>query len=134
MSSFSIQNKKDLDLIFNTAYKLRENTPYSFRILINYLKIFVPYSKDLKELYLLYQPDRLLTIPIFSSEVIYITSNFQIDCPDDNCINFKKSICKLKVIQIENYLDKINICIITKLLKHTIVSSVEKKGNKTHNH
>lgn len=95
MSSFSIQSKENLDIIFQLALKLRENTPYSFRILSNNLKIFVPYSEVIKDLYHKYQPENILSLPIFPSEVIYITSSSSIECPDENCINFQKSLEKL---------------------------------------
>lgn len=92
-----IQSQEDLDFIYKTALKLRENTPYSFRILSNNLNIFFPYSEVLKDLYNIYQPDQLLSLPIFPSEVIFITFNYSIDCPDENCIIFKKSLEKLSI-------------------------------------
>ena len=112
MSSFKIQNDEDLNFIYNTALKLRDNTPYSFRILSNNLEIFVPYSDNLKDLYNFYQPDQLLSLPIFPSEVVYITYNYTFDCPDENCSNFIDSLKKLNVIDELKYneknLDKIN--------------------------
>ena len=98
MSAFTIQSQEDLDFIYELALKLRENTPYSFRILANNLNIFVPYSDNLKELYNFYQPDTLMSLPIFPSEVIYITYNYTVECPDENCVNFKKSLEKLSIV------------------------------------
>ena len=98
MSSFKIQNDEDLNFIYNTALKLRDNTPYSFRILANNLGIFVPYSQNLKELYNFYQPDLLLSMPIFPSEAVYITYNYSFDCPDENCTNFTESLKKLNLL------------------------------------
>jgi hypothetical protein len=97
MSSFCIQSNEEVECLVNDAYKLRENTPYSFRILAHNLNIFTPYSSRLKELYNFYQLDNLLSLPIFPSEVIYISFNYTVECPDENCTNFKKSLEKLSI-------------------------------------
>jgi hypothetical protein len=97
MSSFCIQSTEEVESLVNDAYKLRENTPYSFRILAHNLNIFTPYSTRLKELYNLYQLDSILSLPLFPSEVIYITFNYTVECPDENCTNFKKSLEKLSI-------------------------------------
>jgi len=97
MSSFCIHTTEEVERLVNDAYKLRENTPYSFRILAHNLNIFTPYSTRLKELYNIYQLDNILSLPIFPSEVIYITFNYTVECPDENCANFKKSLEKLSI-------------------------------------
>lgn len=98
MSSFSIQSTEDVDLLFNIAFKLRENTPYSFRILAHNLNIFTPYSNKLKDLYNSYQLENILSLPIFPSEVIYFSFNYTVECPDENCSIFKKSLEKLSLV------------------------------------
>ena len=91
ISSISIESIEEIDEIFNEAIKLRENTPYSFRILANMLEIFKCYCEDPKAIYEKYRPDTLLTLPIFPCEIFYICYNGMTNCPDSNCKNNTKN-------------------------------------------
>ena len=85
VTRMNIDTITEVDNIFELAVKLRKTTPYSFRILANKLQIFKYKSQELKKMYELYAPDKLLTVPIFPSEILYICYNHLIYCPDDEC-------------------------------------------------
>ena len=91
LSSISIDSKEDIDEIYNIAIKLREKTPYSFKIFANYLEIFKCYCENPKEIYEKYKPDKLLTLPIFPSEIFYICYKGATKCPDGTCKNNTKN-------------------------------------------
>lgn len=95
ITSLTMDDQKDVKLIFNLAISLRDNTPYSFRMLANYLGIFnrnrLPHLRNLNSIFM---PDKLISLPIFPSEVLYITFKQYLDCPDENCPVFKKNLKK----------------------------------------
>ena len=83
-------------MIHNNALKIRDSTPYSFRILAKNLNIFSRENlNQLKFYFEYYRPDKLLTLPIFPAEVIYIAYNNTIECPDENCDKYSKKLEKL---------------------------------------
>ena len=88
MTSLSIRTKKELDKIIETAYELREQTPYSFRLLADKIGFLKKKYSDIKKNYEKYQPELLPAMPIFPSEVLYITYKPQIFCIDPNCKNY----------------------------------------------
>jgi hypothetical protein len=95
--------------IFNNAKIIRAFTPYSFRLFFEKLEIFKPNSKKHKELYERFKPEFLLGMPIFPSELFFITYNKIVNCPDKNCQNFKNFKNLLSDIDyIENEVDKNN--------------------------
>jgi len=87
-----IESPSDAIIICENAKKIRDNTPYSFRILTNKLEIFLPNSKNLMELFFKYDVDNMVAIPMFPSEIFSIAYSNIVDCPDDTCIKFQKKI------------------------------------------
>ncbi len=99
----NLQTEDEVRSIFEFALQLRSNTPYSFRILSNHLGIFSVHSSDrLKYLNQYFQPDAMISLPIFASEVFYITYKSLVNCPDENCSNFQNSIERFNKINCIN--------------------------------
>jgi len=95
MTSLTIKSKEELFNIIKTAVELREKTPYSFRILANKIGFLRKNFKDIKSKYEEYQPQTLPAMPIFPSEVLFITYKSEIDCIDSKCINYIKNLEKV---------------------------------------
>ena len=91
ITTISIDSIQEIDDIFNEAIKLRERTPYSFKLLANLLEIFKYHCEDPKGIYEKYKPDTFLTLPIFPSEIFYICYKGATKCPDDTCKNNTKN-------------------------------------------
>ena len=89
MTSLSITTMEELNTIFDMALKLREQTPYSYRILVNKIGFLKKNNKDIKKNYDLYQPQTIPAMPIFPLEIFSITSRDLIDCVDPECKNCK---------------------------------------------
>ena len=101
MTTLTITSIEELNTIFNLALKLREQTPYSYRILVNKIGFLKKNNKDIKKTFELYQPQSIPAMPIFPTEIFNITNRNRVDCIDPECKN-----CKLN----ENYInDKDNI-------------------------
>jgi hypothetical protein len=92
ITAISIDSIEEIDKIYEDAIKLRENTPYSFRIFANLLEIFKYHCEDPKAIYEKYRPDTLLTLPIFPSEIFYVCYNRATKCPIDTCKNNTKNL------------------------------------------
>lgn len=90
MSSLAISSVDELDSIIQIAIQMRYDTPYSFRILANRLEIFKFKSTKLKEKYEYYKPETFSVLPIFPSEIFFITYKSIINCPDEDCIEMRK--------------------------------------------
>ena len=88
MTNLTIRNKEELDKIIKEAYELRKQTPYSFRLLADKIGFLKKRNKDIKANYEKYHPQLLPAMPIFPSEVLYITYKPQIFCIDPNCKNY----------------------------------------------
>ena len=88
LSKLRINSIDEVDEILEIAIDLRDNTPNSFYILANNLNIFNYGSPNLQKLYEEFNPDKMLALPIFSSELLTITYKDLIGCPDENCQNF----------------------------------------------
>ena len=100
MTCLIIKTKEKLDKIIKMAYKLREQTPYSFRLLADKIGFLRKKFKDIKTNYEKYHPELLPAMPIFPSEVLYITYKSQIYCIDPNCKNYAKDFAiKNKTVQ-----------------------------------
>ena len=95
MSSLAIKKKEEIKLVFDMAIKLRQQTPYSFRILANKLGFLKNYNLKVKELYEKYHPQNIPAMPIFPLEVLSLTHQSGIDCIDPECKNSKKKILDL---------------------------------------
>lgn len=85
MTGLTIESIEELDKIIEIAFTIRYNTPYSFRFLCNNLQIFVPNSTELEKAYNTYKPDTMTALPMFPSEVFYITYKEEVKCPDEQC-------------------------------------------------
>ena len=88
MTSLTIKTKDELKKAFKIANEIRIQTPYSFRLLADRIGFLKKKYKDIKTNYEKYQPELLPAMPIFPSEVLYITYKSQIYCIDPNCKNY----------------------------------------------
>ena len=88
LSKFRFNSMDEINIILDMALDLRNNTPNSFYLLAEDLNIFIQGSNNLKELYEYYNPDNMLSLPIFPSEIFNITYKDLIGCPEENCTNF----------------------------------------------
>lgn len=95
ISQLTINSIEELDEIYSIALKLRTRTPYSFRILANMLQIFKENSTELEKMYETIKPDNFIAMPIFPSEIFYITYHNFMKCPDEECITTKENIDSL---------------------------------------
>lgn len=85
MTNLVIFSIDEVDSLLQHAYNLRNKTPYSFRMLADKLEIFNEGSKTLKKNYNWLQTEGIDVMPLFPSEIFYITYKKQIKCPDHNC-------------------------------------------------
>jgi hypothetical protein len=56
-----------------------------------------PDIDQLKFYFDIYHPDKLLTLPLLASEIIYIAFNSSVDCPDERCDKYLKKLEKLNM-------------------------------------
>ena len=103
ITKLTINSVKEMGNILKIALRLREETPYSFRLLANKLEIFKYHSDNIEKCFEKYKPQSLVTMPIFPSEIFYICYNGIIKCPDDLCKNYLKK-------NIQKYESKHHIC------------------------
>ena len=89
-SRIKINSLEELNAIVMLAKKIRDNTPYSFRILVNKLEIFKPRSRRLKELYEKFNTEEMISLPILPSEIAYYEYE-HLGCADNLCKNFIKN-------------------------------------------
>ena len=82
MTKLTINNVDEMGKILKIAIKLRDETPYSFRLLANKLEIFKYHSDNIKKCFEKYKPQSLVTMPIFPSEIFFICYNGIIKCPE----------------------------------------------------
>ena len=85
LTSLTFNSKDELKKIINIAKELRKQTPYSFRLLANKIGFLKKRNIDIKNAYEKYKPEMLPAMPIFPSEVLYITYKSQINCINPNC-------------------------------------------------
>ena len=98
MTSLTIREKEELDRVIKIALQLREQTPYSFRLLANKIGFLKKKFKDIKTNYEKFHPQLLPAMPIFPSEILYITYKSQVFCIDPNCKNYAKDFALKKNI------------------------------------
>ena len=89
MTALTITSIEELDIIFNKALQLREQTPFSYRMLVNKIGFLKKDNKEIKLAYELYQPQSIPAMPIFPVEIISITNKTCVDCVDPECKNCK---------------------------------------------
>ena len=87
MTSLAIRKKDELKQIFDVALELRQQTPYSFRILANKLGFLKAKNTKVKEMYELYHPQLIPAMPIFPLELLSLTYQSGIKCIDPYCKN-----------------------------------------------
>ena len=100
ITTLTINSLEELDKVFDMALKLREQTPYSYRILVNKIGFLKKNNQNIKITYELYKPKSIPAMPIFPLEILNITNKLVDDCVDPECKN-----CKYN----ENYIDKDSI-------------------------
>ena len=91
MTTLTITSIEELNTVFDLALKLREQTPYSFRILANKIGFLKKNNKDIKKAYELYQPQSIPAMPIFPLEIFNITNRTSVECVDPDCKNCKSN-------------------------------------------
>ena len=85
LTSLTFRSNEELKKIIKIAKELREKTPYSFRLLANKIGFLKKRNTDIKNSYEKYKPEMLPAMPIFPSEVLFITYKSQINCINPNC-------------------------------------------------
>ena len=85
LTSLTFRSNEELKKIIKIAKELREQTPYSFRLLANKIGFLKKRNTDIKNSYEKYKPEMLPAMPIFPSEVLFITYKSQINCINPNC-------------------------------------------------
>lgn len=88
LSKIKINSIDEVDDLIAHACDLCQCTPNSFRIFANKLEIFKYHSQRLKQLNENYEPENIIAMPIFPSELISITYKSDFGCCDTNCVNF----------------------------------------------
>ena len=96
LSKLRIGSMDEVNEILEMAIDLRNNTPNSFYLLAKNLEIFNYGSSNLRKLYEIYNPNNMLALPIFSSEIFSITYMDLIGCPDEKCRNFNLNTKKFE--------------------------------------
>ena len=92
MSSLTIRTKDEIKTIIDLALKLREQTPYSFRILANKLGFLKSKNDNVKQMYEKYHPELLPAMPVFPLELLSLAYKSGIDCVDPECKNSRNII------------------------------------------
>ena len=91
LSQMEINEIDEINTILNLANEIRDKTPDSFYLLSNKLDIFNYNSKNLQIFYEKYLPDKMMALPMFSTELFCLTYKNIKGCPDENCQNFLKN-------------------------------------------
>jgi len=87
ITTLSINSIEELNYIFDLAFKLRQKTPYSYRILANQIGFLKKNNTFIKDTYELYKPQSIPAMPIFPLEILSITNKFTEECVDPDCKN-----------------------------------------------
>jgi hypothetical protein len=85
MASLTIISNEELQTVFTKADELINQTPYSFRILVNKLGFLVKKNNKVKNNFERYKPLSIPAMPIFPLETFYITYHSEIECPYEKC-------------------------------------------------
>ena len=112
VTNLTITSKDELDDVVKIALKLRDNTPYSFRLLSNKIGFLKINNKDIVKTFEKYKPEKIFALPIFPTEISYVNNKKSIICPDPECINNNKDK-NIKIDWANN-----NICEINKDKNH----------------
>ena len=95
MTSLSFKTKEEIKQVIDMALKLREQTPYSFRILANKLGFLKHNNKNVKKMYEQFEPQSIPAMPIFPMELLSLVYQSGIDCIDPECRNNKNKVLDL---------------------------------------
>ena len=108
LTQLSISTVDELNVIISLALDIRNQTPYSFHMLGYNLHIYSPNINKLQESYEEYKPETLTALPIFPSEIFYISYKDTVKCPDTACgkgIAYHHcELCEMKVVKNINYI------------------------------
>jgi hypothetical protein len=91
-SKIQIKTLSKLEAVFAFAKKIRMQTPYSFRILVNKLDIFKPRSTRIKEMHSKHNTEYMMALPFLPSEILFNKFTSYTSCVDNHCVNFRKKI------------------------------------------
>ena len=98
MVGLNITSKEELDSIIKIALELRNNTPYSYRLLVNKIGFLKLNNKNIKNNFDKYKPESILSFQTFPIEILYAHYNNIIMCPDPDCANNLNK----KIINLDN--------------------------------
>ena len=87
LTTLTINSIEELNSVFDLAIKLREYTPYSYRILANKIGFLKKNYKKIKDTYNYYKPESIPAMPITPLEIIAITNKSTDQCVDPSCKN-----------------------------------------------
>ena len=87
LTNLTINSMEELDNVFDLAIKLREFTPYSYRILANQIGFLKKNYTKIKETYEYYKPESIPAMPITPLEILNITNKSTEKCCDPCCKN-----------------------------------------------
>ena len=107
LTKINIGSEKEIDIIYNNALNMRNQTPYSFRYFAFQLDILKHKSNHHKIKYDYYHPDILISLPIFPAEICFICYKNIIKCPDENHISintFNCEHCSMGIKKTINYI------------------------------
>ena len=89
LSQLNINTIKEVNDIIDLANNLRNKTPMSFYMLANKLEIFNYNSPNLQKLFEQMKPNQFMAMPMFISDIFFISYKNGINCVDVNCENFR---------------------------------------------
>ena len=89
LSQLNINTIKEVNDIIDLANNLRNKTPMSFYMLANKLEIFNYNSPNLQKLFEQMKPNQFMAMPMFTSDIFFISYKNGINCVDVNCENFR---------------------------------------------
>lgn len=88
LSTLCVTSIEEVHEIYIQACEIRDKTPFSFRLYIDSIGVFNQKNKNKKTLE---HTEKLTIMPIFPSEILYLTYNDIIYCPNQDCANFIKT-------------------------------------------
>ena len=95
MTSLTIKKKEEIKEIMDMALKIRQQTPYSYRVLANKLGFLKKNNQNVKESYDKLHPQNIPAMPILPLELLSLTNESGIDCIDPECRNNKNKALAL---------------------------------------
>ena len=87
-SQLKIQNYNEFKKIIVLAEEIKNETPFSFRILIKKLEIFEKNSENLEKKFNEFDIENLIALPILPCEVASFIYKNKINCMDNKCKNY----------------------------------------------